>query len=197
METEIEAKFLDIDPTVIREKLKTIGAVLVQSETLMRRKVFDTKDESLKKVNGWVRLRDEGNKITLSYKQLNDRTVQGTKEVTVVVSDFDKTNSFLLATDFIEKSYQETKRETWKIENSDVTIDTWPWIPSFIEIESPSENELEGVAEKLNMNWKQALHGSVETAYQNYYDVTEDEINAWKEIVFSTPPEWLEAKRRK
>jgi len=32
-------------------------------------------------------------------------------------------------------SYQETRREKWMLDDAEVTIDTWPWIPTFIEIE--------------------------------------------------------------
>lgn len=46
----------------------------------MRRKNYDYPDKKLEKVNGWARLRDEGDKVALSYKQLNDRSVNGMKE---------------------------------------------------------------------------------------------------------------------
>jgi adenylate cyclase class 2 len=74
MQTEIEAKFLNVDHSTIRKKLKKVGAVRIQSVRLMRRKNFDFKDLSLEKEkSGWVRVRDEGDKVTLSYKQLNHR----------------------------------------------------------------------------------------------------------------------------
>jgi len=68
METEIEAKFLDVDLTELRAKLEKIGATLEHPERPMRRKTYDDKLASLRKIGGWVRLRDEGDKTTLSYK---------------------------------------------------------------------------------------------------------------------------------
>src|SRR3989338_531852 len=135
MKTEIEAKFLDIDGKELRNKLKIVGAELAHSELLMKRKVFDFADNRLRKIGGWVRVRDEGDKITLSYKQLNDRTLHGTKEINVVVDDFEQTCQFLSVLGLGQKSYQETKREKWTMGNSEITIDTWPWIPTFLEIE--------------------------------------------------------------
>ena len=41
-----------------------------------------------------------------------------------------------------------------------------------------------------------ALHGSVETAYQDLFDVTEDEIDSWEEITFIPVPDWLEIRRK-
>lgn len=195
METEIEAKWLNINIDLMRKKLKTIGAQLVHSERQMKRCTFDFPDKKLYMVNGWVRVRDEGDKVTLSYKQLDDRSLHGTKEVTVVVDSFDQTIHFLKSIGMEEKSYQETKRESWKLGKTEIELDTWPWIPSFIEIEAPSEKELKKTAQLLGLDYAHALHGSVETAYQDVYDVTDAEIDSWTEIKFGATPEWLLKKR--
>lgn len=196
MDTEIEAKWLNIDHNEIREKLRACGAELVQPERLMTRKVFDYEDKRLEKIGGWVRVRNEGDKTTMSYKQLNDRTLHGTKEVTVIVDDFDKACGFLESIGLMFNSYQETRRESWKIGDTEIELDTWPWIPSFLEIEAPSEDELKVTAQKLELDYADALHGSVETAYQAVYDVTEEEIDNWEEIKFSETPDWLLVKKK-
>jgi len=116
MQTEIEAKWLAINTDDIRQSLQRVGATLISPERLMIRRNFDYPDKRLEKVGGWVRVRNEGAKITLSYKQLNDRTVHGTKEVNVTVNDFDATVSFLEAIGLKQKSIEETKRESWKLE---------------------------------------------------------------------------------
>ncbi|MDP3800167.1 MAG: class IV adenylate cyclase [bacterium] len=197
MQTEIEAKFLDINPASIREKLKNIGAKLIYPERLMTRKVFDFSDHKLEKDGAWIRVRNEGDKITLSYKRLIDRSLHGTKEITVIVDSFDQTCNFLLALGFVQDSFQETKREKWELEDCEITIDTWPWIPTFIELEAPTEEKIKNLAGKLSLDWEQAMHGSVETAYQKYFDVTEKEIDGWEKITFEPVPDWLEIKRKK
>lgn len=197
MKTEIEAKFLNIDVKDLREKLKKIGAVMKYSERLMKRKVFDYSDGRLKKEGAWIRVRDEGDgQITLSYKKLIDRSLHGTKEITLDVSDFETMCDFLQACGFDSKSYQETKREKWTLGDSEITIDTWPWIPTFVEIESENEEEIRKVTDILGFDWSKALHGSVETAYQDIFDVTEEEIDGWEEITFVPVPDWLEIKRK-
>ena len=192
MEVEIEAKFLDINPEEIRGKLKKLGARMVYPERLMRRKVFE---HPTNKENDWIRVRDEGDKITLSYKKLFDRSLHGTKEVVVEISDFEKACDILQGAQLRFVSYQETKREKWELGGSEITIDTWPWIPTFVEIESASEEKVKEVAERLRFRWEDALHGSVETAYQKYYNVSEEEVDDWPKIVFESVPDWLEKKR--
>lgn len=196
MKTEIEAKFLDVDTAALRTILVQERATCVHAERLMRRKNFDAVDGRLGKIGGWVRVRDEGDKITLAYKQLNDRTLHGTKEISLDVSSFDTMCDFLLATGFAMKSYQETRRERWELDGVEITIDTWPWIKPFVEIEGESEDALRKVAKTLGFDWKDALHGSVENAYMTEYDVTEEEIDSWETITFTPMPEWLEIKRK-
>src|SRR3989344_2563061 len=192
MQVEIEAKFLNINPDELRERLKKAGAKLIHAESLMRRNNFDYPDGRLEKIGGWIRVRDEGNKTTLAYKQLVNRTIEGTTEISLEVEDFEKISNFLLAIGLDNKSYQETKRERWELDGVEVTIDTWPWIPTFVELEGASEEKLKEAAIKLGLDWGKAMHGSVETAYQAYYNVSEEEIDGWENITFVPVPDWLE-----
>lgn len=196
MQTEIEAKWLDVDITEMRKNLISAGATLVTPERLMVRSVFDYEDKRLEKVGGWIRVRNEGDRVTLSYKQLNDRTLHGTKEVTVIVDDFDTACTFLKSIGLQQRSFQETKRESWKLGDTEIELDTWPWIPSLVEIEAKDESDLRETASTLGLDYGQTLHGSVETAYQAIYDVTEEEIDNWPEIRFIPVPDWLEATRK-
>lgn len=196
METEIEAKFLGVEVDEFRHHLQAAGAHLVHGVRLMRRQTFDFSDSGLSSIGGWVRLRDEGDKVTLSYKQLNDRTLHGTKEIAVVVDSYERALEFLQTIGLQVKAKQETKRERWDLQGCEVTIDTWPWIPPFVELEAGSEQQVKAAAAALGLDWAQALHGSVEVAYQAYFDVTEEEIDHWPEIRFGDTPDWLAKRRR-
>lgn len=196
MKPEIEAKFLNVDFDDLRAKLTTLGARCRQRMRVMSRKNFDFPDGRLESVGGWVRVRDEGDKTTLAYKQLNDRTVDGTHEVSVVVDSFDATVSLLKAIGLQQTSYQETKRESWELMGTQIELEEWPWIKRFIEIEAEDEQTLGETARKLGLDIKNGLHGSVEVNYMQEYDVTEAEVDSWSEILFTPVPDWLEEKRR-
>ncbi|MDO8569533.1 MAG: class IV adenylate cyclase [bacterium] len=196
MQTEIEAKFPDINPIEFRKLLTKVGAKQVHAEIQMCRRNFDYADRRLEKAGGWIRVRDEGSKITLAYKQLNDRTLHGTKEIEVIVDDFEKICDFLSSIGLQSKAYQETKREKWKFNDIEITIDTWPWVPTFVELEAPTEELLKETAKILSLDWDKAMHGSVETIYQMHYDFTEAEIDSWKSITFIPEPDWLLAKKK-
>lgn len=198
MQTEIEAKFLNIDHDEIREKFKVLGAELKEPVRLMRRKNFDYPDKRLEKeFSGWIRVRDEGDKITLAYKQLDDRTLHGTKEISVDVSNFEETCKLLETIGLEAQSYQETKRESWELDGAQIELDEWPWVQPFLEIEAADESAIRTITEKLGLRLEDAVHGSVEIAYQAEFDVTEEEVDHWAEILFTSVPEWLEAKRKR
>jgi adenylate cyclase class 2 len=120
MKTEIEAKWLDVDKEEIRKKLKQAGAKQIHPERLMTRRNFDYPDGRLEKISGWVRVRDEANKVTLSYKQVDDRSIHGTKEVDAIVNDADVACDFLESIGLEQKSFQETKRESWILDSVEI-----------------------------------------------------------------------------
>ena len=196
MQTEIEAKFLNVNHDEIRNKLKVLGATCEQPMRLMRRKNYDYPDSRLEKIGGWVRVRDEGDKTTLAYKQLNHRGVDGTKEVSVVVNSFDDTCLLLDNIGLEMKSYQETRRESWTLNDIQIELDEWPWVKPYIEIEAKSEESMFELAEKLGFNKAEAVHGSVEIVYLSEYDVTEEEVDSWPEILFIETPTWLRKKQK-
>ena len=190
MNNEIEAQFLDIDKDKIRVKLDEVGARLVKPEVLMRRTVFDLGKHE------FARVRDEGGgKIVLTYKNVaDDKSIMGTKEVNVAIDNYESGILFLKACGLKPKAEQESYRETWMIDEVEICIDTWPWIPTFAEIEGPSEKAVWEAAEKLGFSRDKAKFGSVDTTYQYYYGIETDLVNLHTpKILFEMePPEWVQ-----
>lgn len=196
MGNEIEAQFLDIDKDEIREQLGKAGAKLVKPEVLMKRVVFDIGP------NQYVRVRDEGGgKIVMTYKNVeNDKSIMGTKEVNVDIDDYERGVELLRACGLVEKAEQESTRETWIYDNNgeevEICIDTWPWIPTFVEVEGPSEKAVWETAKKLGLKKEKAKFGSVDTTYQHYYGIDTDTVNLHTpKILFDMePPKWAQKK---
>lgn len=185
---EIEAKFTKVDPDEIRGKLRSIGAACIHPERLMRRVTFDLADRSLHADGAWLRVRDEGDRITLSYKRHSGRGIHDVEDITVTVDDFDQSVTLLERIGMVRKSYQETRRETWRLGEVEVTIDWWPWIEPFVEVEGPSENAVRLATKQLGFDWSTAVFGGVAPVYMDAFDVTEDFINQWPEYRFGPRP---------
>ena len=202
MAEEIEVKFLDINHNDIRSKLKKLGAVQTHKRTLHKRKVYDYADGSLEKKGGWVRLRDEGDKITLTYKQ-NDTDQNGrvikTHENEVIVSSYSEADALLHSIGLKEKSTQENYREVWRVSIDgsivDIMLDEWPFVKPFVELElvEGSRNALKELAVQLGLRFEDALEGSVIPVYMSEYNVTAQDIRDYRgPMLFNQPrPDFL------
>ena len=192
MQLEIEATFIEIVKDELRAKLKTAGATLIRPETFMRRVVFNISQHA------FARVRDEGDRVVLTYKNQRNHTITGTEEINVEVSDYSDTIAILKACGLHTKSIEDTYRESWKLGDVEIDIDTWPWIPSFVEIEGQTPKAVKTTSEQLGFDMKDAIIGSVDEIYKLYYDVTSEDINfGLSEIKFTDAPAKLASKLRK
>lgn len=187
MKTEYEAKFLDIDIDAMRQRLGALGATLEKPMRLMRRVTIDTDD--MKKKDAFLRVRDEGDRVTVTYKQFDSLSVDGAKEHEITVNDFDETVALLAAAGLLHGSFQESKRETWRLDTVEIVIDEWPWLHPYIEVESHSEAEVQNASERLGLHWGKAVFGDVMVAYRAQYPhLTEkDTVGNLAEVRFNDP----------
>lgn len=174
MKTEIEVKFADIDIEAIREALKSAGAMCEQSMRLMKRALVEEPHHAAE--HAFIRVRDEGDKVTLTFKRRADpydSTIDSVKELEVEVSDFDKTVQIFAEAGWKYKTFQESKRETWRLGDVEVVIDEWPWLKPYIEIEGESEAEIRAAAVKLGLSWDDVIFGHIDALYEREYEFKE------------------------
>lgn len=187
MNTEYEVKFLNIDQDQIRRVLTASGAKLKSPMQLMRRVIIDT-PESIKK-NAFIRIRDEGDSVTLTYKQFDSESIEGAKEHETTVGDFTKTVDIFSAAGLDYRSYQESKREKWLLDEVEIVIDEWPWLDCYVEIEGQNAASVQRMAEKLGFDWSEGVYGDVMSAYRvQYPHLNEhDTVGSLREVKFDIP----------
>jgi adenylate cyclase class 2 len=172
MNIEYEATFWPINKNEVREKLRVVGAILIKPEFLQKRKVFNLPvGHEIK--GGWLRVRDEGDQITMSLKIVNGDKIEDQKELCLKVDNFGQAVELLKTVGCEEKAYQETLREIWSLDGVEITIDEWPFLEPLVEVEGKSEIEVRAVADKLGFDWAQALFCSTDTIYAKKYNLPE------------------------
>lgn len=165
MKHEYEAKFLAVDVTDLQTRLTRLGAVQVLPRTLLTRKIFE--NDALD-VGAWIRLRDEGTRSTLTLKQVTDATtIDGTTEVETEVADLHAMAEILRRIGLREVRYQENYREEWRLGEVVFDFDTWPDLPTFVEIEGPDEASVRQAAALLELDYSEARFGSVDEIYKS------------------------------
>jgi adenylate cyclase class 2 len=176
MRTEYECRILDVDVDEIQKKLEKIGAKLVK-ERSMRRYVYDIEP---KREGFWMRLRDNGEKTTLTVKEKVSDRIDGTREIEITVDSFERTNTLLNRLGFTANAYQENRRISFTYGDVEIEIDFWPKIPPYLEIEADSAGKVEKVVKLLGFRMSDTTSISVPKVYKKYGL----DIHKFKELKF-------------
>lgn len=190
MNAEIEVKFVDVDIDDIRQRLEEAGAELEQPMRDMKRALIEEEHHAAE--NMFIRIRDEGDKVTLCLKKktksLEASTIDSTYEIETTVGDFDTAVELFKVAGWHYITYQESRRETWRYGDVEVVIDEWPWIQPYIEIEGASEEAVKQAAADLGFDWTEAMFGSVDIIYtRDYPDMTVRGVIDIREARFGDP----------
>ncbi len=177
MQTEYEVRILEIDKEDIIKRLEELGATK-KGKFEQKRYVYDLRPVEKGK---WIRLRTNGIVTTLTYKDIVTNTIDGTKEVEFEVENFNKANEFLEKIGFKNRSYQENTRIQYILNDIEIDIDSWPMIPTYMEIEGKSEEEVIQMQELLNIDKNKLTTLNCDDIYKQIYGI---DISAIKELKF-------------
>jgi adenylate cyclase class IV len=97
----------------------------------------------------YIRVRDEGHRITMTYKYFNKEKFADEHEINI--DNFDVAVNILLGIGCKTKYYYEKLREIWNIKNSEIVFDINPGMSERMEVESPTLKELDSLTNKLNI----------------------------------------------
>ncbi|GEM_PF-3843286 len=152
MHREIEAKILNIDPEIVRDKLKKLGAQF-EGERHMQNVIWwiptgNALDQKSIRVRKFI-----GGPVRLGMKH-KVHAGSGYKEWETDVAHFENTvaiiDELLPHPDLrIEFSH---RREDWRLEGALVNLDWFPKVPPLLEIEAESEEQLRALAGKLGFS---------------------------------------------
>lgn len=177
MAIEYEAKYLDIDPEIIRKKLRKLGAVKVHPMVRMIRSTYNHCNGENKKA--FVRVRQEANKVTMTSK-IMDTDYPKEYEVTIQ-NTYEQGKDFLESLNIKQKAVQETYREKWQVPKmpniNEIVIDMIPGIPMYMEIDSTDEKGLLEMERQLEMDTSKKEFGAFAKQYEQYYGIDQMEIN--------------------
>lgn len=176
MNIEYEVRVLEIDKGKLIKKLQDLGATF-NGKFEQRRYVYNT----IPKQDGkWIRLRTNGDTTTLTYKSVEKDTIDGTKELEIEVEDFAKTNELLELMGVKAKGYQENRREQYILDGVEIDIDSWPLIPTYVEIEGKDEQSVNDIIKKLELEESKVTALDVQSVYEKVYDIDIGKIDVLK-----------------
>lgn len=181
--SKLELLFFEIDNLLNEEEkseLKDIIKTNTFSELLEKENLIEILNKKdlinfLEKFHNnskkWIRLRKTNKKTTLTVKHIlpdNGTNIQQMMETEMEVPSIKEANDFLRALGYSHKCYQEKKRISYILNNHEIDIDTWPGLPTYIEIEGESEEDLNSILNLLGYSMKDTVSCTVDEIYKRF-----------------------------
>lgn len=168
---EYELRVLEIDLQKWIDFLEENGAQK-KGDFVQQRKIYDFNPVDPHK---WLRLRTNGEVTTLTIKEiLDNQKVGGVREVEIEVSDFDKTSEILSELGYTSRSFQVNRRIRYLYKGVELDFDSWPLIPTYVEIEGSSKEEVLKVLEELPVGVSKITTLDVDSIYLEEYGIKND-----------------------
>lgn len=126
--------------------------------------------------NKWVRVRQTNGKTTITVKHIlnpdmqttNNGDMQKVLETEMEVPSIEEANSMLEQLGFSFRNYQEKNRITYDVNGVEVDIDSWPLIPTYVEIENDSTELIQSTIKKLGLQNHEVLSCNTADIYNRY-----------------------------
>jgi len=166
MSKEIEKRFFNFDRLEIEKILKELGAV---KKGIYLFKIVQFKANPPIKT---LRVRDEGFRITFTIKEkTNDYDIENE----VIINNFNEMRIMINKLGFKEKYYMEKIREIYDIGESELIFDHYPGLPGYIEIEAPTEDELNELIKNFKLDPNEKF-GNFSIMYKELYQTGVDDL---------------------
>ncbi len=153
---EIEVKFFITETDTVRNRIKAMNPDFLgaTAETNIR---YETQDCGLMQKKSLLRLR-RADRVTLTFKAEPPEPSDEYKihrEYEVSVDNFEAMQNILVSLGFHPEQVYEKKRESYKLGDVVLCLDTMPY-GNFLEIEGPGP-EIRPLAERLGLNWQKRI----------------------------------------
>ena len=145
MPIEYEYQFRNYDKSKLIKEMKQLGAKK-KGEYLFRVNVFNHPN---KIEDTYIRVRDEGFRITMTYKYQPLNKFADENEI--IIDDFDEAITILNNLGCKTKYYYEKIREIWNLDNCEIVFDTIPCNPELMEVEKKKKKDLIKLIKKLDL----------------------------------------------
>lgn len=126
--------------------------------------------------NKWIRLRQTGNKTTITIKHIlngalpqnNYDGFQPVLETEVPVPSIEEGNMLLESLGYSYRNYQEKRRVSYEYKGVEIDIDSWPHIPPYMEIEHDKPEEIDSIIDELGLAEHEIVSCNTSDVYQRY-----------------------------
>jgi len=159
---EVELKFLNINVDQIKQKLIILGAKLIFDTQIESHSFYGNGFHIFDSKMKYLRVRKVNDEVTITYKSpTKESEMSNRKEIEIKVDDFDKAISLIEKIGLNKDKIFEKNRSHYELKNIHFELDTLKDIPTFLEIETQTEQEMKEICLKLNLNISEGRKGTI------------------------------------
>jgi len=147
MPVEYEYSFYNYNKKNIIKKIKKLG-FKKKGQFIFKVHVFT---HPLNTPNTYVRIRDEGFRITLTYKYKDSKSTFENEDE-IEIGDYEEGIKILLNLGCKTKYFYEKIREIWSLDSDEIIFDINPGEPERMEIESKTKKDLDEITSYLKLH---------------------------------------------
>ena len=166
MGKENEITILNINRKEVATRLKELGAKSAGSHSYKRVEALLRGDSRGK--HAWIRVRTDGNHTTITLKQISAGKFIPMEEYEIGVDNFVGAVRLLKKLIASRMLYFENERERYLLGGTSITIDKWPRIPVFLELEGRSMEQVRKVWQRLGVKGKNIGNVPIKRIYGEY-----------------------------
>ncbi|MFA5998369.1 MAG: CYTH domain-containing protein [Candidatus Paceibacterota bacterium] len=170
MEKETEVRFLEIDKDSLVARLRELGAE-DSGETMLEEVIIYDTDLSWLAEKRFIRLRRSGGVTKITYKQHAADPKDGAHELEFEISDLDAAIALFEKIGLSFQRRQQKKRHTLRLGEVVFDIDTWPRIPSYVEMEGPTMEVLKEAAVAVGFDWAEVVYEDAKDVIEKRYNI--------------------------
>ncbi|MFP4402141.1 MAG: class IV adenylate cyclase [Candidatus Nanoarchaeia archaeon] len=159
---EVELKFLNINVEEIKVKLEKLGAELQYSTQIesypFLAEGFHASNSQMK----YLRVRNVDGDVTITYKDpVKSSEMTNRDEVEIKTNDYEEAIKLIEKLGFEKGDVFRKHREHYELEDVHFELDTLEHIPTYLEIETQSEEKMREVCEQLNLDISNGKRGTI------------------------------------
>jgi len=159
---EVELKFLNINPEEIQKKLEALGAVKKFDADTQSYAFHDDGFSPSDSTQKSLRVRKIGGKSYMTFKAPSKGVDATNREETEIeVSDFEAAVSVLEHIGFEKGDLFEKRRTHYELPDAHFELDTVADIPTYLEIETHSEEDMRVMCGKLGLDMADGKKGTI------------------------------------
>jgi adenylate cyclase class 2 len=171
MAIEYEVRFLEIDKSSLITRLHELGARDTK-EFLLNETIYYDSEGKWQNEGKLVRVRSkDGGEAIVTYKHHRSQSIGGAYEIEFRTHDVNEIDKFIQQVGLVFARKQQKLRHTFQLNGATVDLDTWPNVPTYVEIEGLSEDSVRGTVAQLGLKWEDAVFEDARSILENRYSI--------------------------